>query len=260
MICEFNGCGCSGAVVEFVPHNSHELARGVCAPEEKRACILVPPLRSRDGVAKGSKRQATRLIDNSRRSDIQRKIKVRLGDGFVYNSESGVTRRMSVADPDASVADPAGTIYYPPAQQDTRQCSVRGCSNPVPTTSTNKMCEVCRGRHRIYATTKRARRKLEKAVVSGGQGVNMAGLDGMLGSGPWMPSQSEVSPNPASQTNSPTPCALYSIIRLLDALYLELDVCIRPADILFLSKLNRYHQISYRVVPRPMGALNNNSW
>jgi hypothetical protein len=31
------------------------------------------------------------------------------------------------------------------------------------------MCEVCRGRHRIYATTKRARRKLEKAAVASDQ-------------------------------------------------------------------------------------------
>jgi len=30
------------------------------------------------------------------------------------------------------------------------------------------MCEMCRGRHRIYATTKRAKRKLEKAAVSQG--------------------------------------------------------------------------------------------
>ncbi|KAF5383235.1 hypothetical protein D9615_004919 [Tricholomella constricta] len=48
-----------------------------------------------------------------------------------------------------------------------RTCSVRGCSQPLLPESTNKMCEACRGRHRVYASTKRARRKLEKAAVVG---------------------------------------------------------------------------------------------
>jgi hypothetical protein len=46
-----------------------------------------------------------------------------------------------------------------------KTCSVRGCKRGVDPDSNTKMCEVCRGRHRIYATTKRARRKLEKATV-----------------------------------------------------------------------------------------------
>ncbi|KAF8221925.1 hypothetical protein L208DRAFT_1033565, partial [Tricholoma matsutake] len=46
-----------------------------------------------------------------------------------------------------------------------KTCSVRGCKRNVIQDSGTKMCEVCRGRHRIYATTKRARRKLEKAAV-----------------------------------------------------------------------------------------------
>jgi len=50
----------------------------------------------------------------------------------------------------------------------TRTCSVRGCIKTIPSDSDNKMCETCRGRHRIYATTKRAKRKLEKAAVSQG--------------------------------------------------------------------------------------------
>lgn len=46
-----------------------------------------------------------------------------------------------------------------------RRCSVRGCSAVLPPDNAPKMCETCRGRHRIYASTKRAKRKLEKAAV-----------------------------------------------------------------------------------------------
>ncbi|KAJ7103158.1 hypothetical protein B0H15DRAFT_1016974 [Mycena belliarum] len=54
-----------------------------------------------------------------------------------------------------------------------RECSVRGCANPVdllaPDPITNrslKMCAPCREKHRSYASTKRARRKAEKILVS----------------------------------------------------------------------------------------------
>jgi hypothetical protein len=62
-------------------------------------------------------------------------------------------------------------VLSDPAEQSTNSppntCSVRGCKRKVTPDSGTKMCEVCRGRHRIYATTKRARRKLEKAAVVG---------------------------------------------------------------------------------------------
>ncbi|KAF9004746.1 hypothetical protein BDQ17DRAFT_410393 [Cyathus striatus] len=54
----------------------------------------------------------------------------------------------------------------PSTSSEMKQCTVRGCSQMVPIASPNKMCETCRGRHRIYASTKRARRKMEKAVVA----------------------------------------------------------------------------------------------
>ena len=54
---------------------------------------------------------------------------------------------------------PHGGLYKP--------CSVKGCSNFVPLEHPHKMCEVCRGRHRVYAMTKRAKRKKEKAVLTG---------------------------------------------------------------------------------------------
>jgi len=59
-----------------------------------------------------------------------------------------------------------------PISDNTRKCSVRGCSLPIPSHTANKMCETCRGRHRIYATTKRARRKLEKAAMEGFSSAN----------------------------------------------------------------------------------------
>ncbi|KAJ7922810.1 hypothetical protein B0H13DRAFT_1981833 [Mycena leptocephala] len=52
-----------------------------------------------------------------------------------------------------------------------RECSVRGCSNPLEAPSADpltnkKMCAPCREKHRGYASTKRARRKAEKTLVS----------------------------------------------------------------------------------------------
>lgn len=46
-----------------------------------------------------------------------------------------------------------------------KKCSVKGCTNALSPDDTNKMCDGCRSRHRIYASTKRARRKLEKAAI-----------------------------------------------------------------------------------------------
>ncbi|KAI0827030.1 hypothetical protein BC628DRAFT_192741 [Trametes gibbosa] len=54
---------------------------------------------------------------------------------------------------------------------DAKRCSVKGCATPLPPDSPHKMCEVCRGRHRIYANTKRAKRKSEKALLNSGQPV-----------------------------------------------------------------------------------------
>jgi hypothetical protein len=51
-------------------------------------------------------------------------------------------------------------------QEAPKQCSVKGCSETLSSDDTNKMCDGCRGRHRIYANTKRAKRKLEKAALA----------------------------------------------------------------------------------------------
>ena len=50
---------------------------------------------------------------------------------------------------------------------ESRPCSVKGCDNSLPSNYAHKMCDVCRGRHRKYAMTKRAKRKLEKAALNG---------------------------------------------------------------------------------------------
>ncbi|THH09620.1 hypothetical protein EW146_g8635 [Bondarzewia mesenterica] len=55
-----------------------------------------------------------------------------------------------------------------------RHCSVKGCSKALPVGYTLKMCDACRGRHRIYANTKRAKRKMEKAAVGGVQHIGHA--------------------------------------------------------------------------------------
>ncbi|KAI5887837.1 uncharacterized protein SCHCODRAFT_02553159 [Schizophyllum commune H4-8] len=58
-----------------------------------------------------------------------------------------------------------------------RQCSVKGCTNILPPDQVKKMCDACREKHRGYATTKRARRKQEKAVLNGLVGPLEGGQD-----------------------------------------------------------------------------------
>ncbi|KAI0795385.1 hypothetical protein C8Q75DRAFT_447438 [Abortiporus biennis] len=57
------------------------------------------------------------------------------------------------------------------AQGPIRRCSVRGCSKVLAPDYALKMCEQCREKHRIYANTKRAKRKLEKAALGTQTGV-----------------------------------------------------------------------------------------
>ena len=73
-------------------------------------------------------------------------------------------------------------VYYQSTQHDplaplaavpnvVRRCSVKGCSKLLPDAYALKMCDACRGRHRIYANTKRAKRKQEKAAVGAAQPI-----------------------------------------------------------------------------------------
>ncbi|KAI0319138.1 hypothetical protein OF83DRAFT_1111973 [Amylostereum chailletii] len=47
-----------------------------------------------------------------------------------------------------------------------RKCSVKNCNSLLTPDYSGKMCHECRGRHRIYASTKRAKRKMEKLAVN----------------------------------------------------------------------------------------------
>jgi hypothetical protein len=64
-------------------------------------------------------------------------------------------------------ASTAQSTTPPTNPVETKTCTVRGCSNEFPAFLRTKMCESCRGKHRIYATTKRAKRRLEKAAING---------------------------------------------------------------------------------------------
>lgn len=55
---------------------------------------------------------------------------------------------------------------HPGSHDVLKQCSVKGCTETLTSDDTNKMCNGCRSRHRVYANTKRAKRKLEKAAVA----------------------------------------------------------------------------------------------
>jgi hypothetical protein len=53
-----------------------------------------------------------------------------------------------------------------PKSADDRQCSIRGCNKLLlPDSGNLRMCDTCRTRHRVYANTKRAKRKMEKAAL-----------------------------------------------------------------------------------------------
>ncbi|KAF7797055.1 hypothetical protein EIP86_008247 [Pleurotus ostreatoroseus] len=71
----------------------------------------------------------------------------------------------------------------------TRFCSVRGCSTALPYDYPHKMCELCRSRHRTYASTKRAKRKQEKAMLGAQAGMV------------WMPDGDDVSTQPAASAS-----------------------------------------------------------
>ncbi|KAK0473753.1 hypothetical protein IW261DRAFT_1503266 [Armillaria novae-zelandiae] len=86
--------------------------------------------------------------------------------------------------PSESLENNLGLQY--PAQ---RRCTVRGCGQMLDANSPNKMCESCRGKHRRYASTKRARRKLEKAAISG---QTIIPIEQIPGSTAWMPGNATV--------------------------------------------------------------------
>ncbi|KAI0635270.1 hypothetical protein C8Q77DRAFT_693713 [Trametes polyzona] len=83
----------------------------------------------------------------------------------------------------------AGSASQVQDDPNVRRCSVKGCGTPLPPGYPHKMCEECRGRHRIYANTKRAKRKMEKALLNSGQSVAWMPEDAASQQDQEMPSQ-----------------------------------------------------------------------
>ncbi|KAH9962265.1 hypothetical protein BC827DRAFT_1199999 [Russula dissimulans] len=79
-----------------------------------------------------------------------------------------------------------------------RKCSVKGCAKDLSPDYPLKMCDTCRGRHRKYATTKRAKRKQEKAAL-GAQRIGND--DGRVVT--WMPQDHHVSLGPIPEDLDP---------------------------------------------------------
>lgn len=82
----------------------------------------------------------------------------------------------AVAQPDDHIHPAHSEQASPSAAQQVgppRYCTVKGCTVILLPDYLHKMCEACRGRHRVYAMTKRAKRKAEKAALGmqGGQPV-----------------------------------------------------------------------------------------
>lgn len=88
----------------------------------------------------------------------------------------------------------------PSSNPSLRRCSVKGCAKDLSPDYPLKMCETCRCRHRKYATTKRAKRKQEKAAV-GAQRI--ANDDGQIVT--WMPQNHHVALGPTPEDLDPVP-------------------------------------------------------
>lgn len=101
-----------------------------------------------------------------------------------------------------------------------RRCSVKGCGKDLPLDYALRMCDDCRGRHRKYATTKRAKRKQEKAAV-GAQRIGND--DGRVVT--WMPPDHHVSVGPIPEDSDPVPVRPAAISRILLTNYVNRRIC-----------------------------------
>lgn len=100
--------------------------------------------------------------------------------------------------PDHVYLQSSSTLTHP--NPSLRRCSVKGCAKDLSPDYALKMCEACRGRHRKYATTKRAKRKQEKAAV-GTQRI--ANDDGQIVT--WIAQNHHVSLGPTPEDLDPVP-------------------------------------------------------
>ncbi|VDC07400.1 unnamed protein product [Peniophora sp. CBMAI 1063] len=72
------------------------------------------------------------------------------------------------AEPEASIQPSTSAQNQSPdapTSSSLRKCSVKNCGRELPESHNGKMCDECRGRHRVYASTKRQKRKMEKMAV-----------------------------------------------------------------------------------------------
>lgn len=80
-----------------------------------------------------------------------------------YSESASVFHHVSPEISEASTSNPTSPVSNPGAGE--KRCSVRRCPRLVSADAKTKMCERCRGKHRVYAVTKRAKRKMEKAAI-----------------------------------------------------------------------------------------------
>ncbi|KAJ7024383.1 hypothetical protein C8F04DRAFT_1131746 [Mycena alexandri] len=91
-----------------------------------------------------------------------------------------------------------------------RQCSVRGCSNPLDPPGPDplverKMCAPCREKHRVYASTKRARRRAERVLVGKLSSTPASTSPQDTDPTPWMNNDLASNPTPATPTQYSSP-------------------------------------------------------
>lgn len=96
--------------------------------------------------------------------------------------------------------------------ESTRYCSVRGCTSVLPLNYGNKMCDMCRGRHRVYASTKRAKRKMEKAAL----GMQNGWTPGGEGAQDLEVSTSSSNALPGQEVRAHSSCCYFVMNALLD--------------------------------------------
>ncbi|OBZ78430.1 hypothetical protein A0H81_02394 [Grifola frondosa] len=97
--------------------------------------------------------------------------------------------------PSSTLFADAGPNEVPEGASPIRQCSVRGCGAVLSPNYELKMCEGCRGRHRVYATTKRAKRKMEKALLGAQNGAPVV----------WMPPDDAGEEEEPESVSAPSP-------------------------------------------------------
>ncbi|KAF9220780.1 hypothetical protein BS17DRAFT_882210 [Gyrodon lividus] len=108
---------------------------------------------------------------------------------------NGQSSSLSNLAPARQPSEPINTSFT----QEARRCSVRGCNKALAPDAANKMCDECRGRHRIYAMTKRAKRKQEKAaILSQSTGIASPSHHGPI----WMPEETVEGMEKGQQTSA----------------------------------------------------------